>query len=122
MKNGHGTFPVGTKILIVEDESIIAWDIEQIFRDHGVCEILVAPSLRRARMFLAEHAGIGLVLIDLKLGDGSGADLIYDVAAKGIPAIVSTGSDYPDSWRIPVISKPYTTETLIAAAVSAIKT
>ena len=121
MQNRYCTFPTGAKILIVEDESIIAWDVEQIFRDRGVREVLVAPSLRQARISLAEHPDIGLVLIDLKLGDGSGTDLIDDLAAKGIPAIVTTGYDYQSGGRVPVVSKPYAAETLVATALNAIK-
>jgi DNA-binding NtrC family response regulator len=122
MDTQRGTFPAGTKILVVEDESIIAWDVEQIFRDLGAREILVAPSLRLARAHLAAHPDIGLVLIDLKLEDGSGAGLIDEAAAKGIPAVVTTGYDYCGGGRVPVVSKPYAAETLVAAALNAIKT
>ena len=44
-------------ILIVEDELIIAWDVEQAFRDSGVTNVLVASSLKLACLLLSSHAG-----------------------------------------------------------------
>ncbi len=121
MKQQCDIFPAGLTILVVEDESIIAWDVEQLLRDHGASEVLIAPSLKKARAFLAGHDGIGLVIVDLKLEDGNGGDLIEETAAKGIPTIITTGYDSFTGGGIPVISKPYGAKTLITAVLCAIK-
>ncbi|MFN0190993.1 MAG: response regulator [Aestuariivirga sp.] len=113
--------PEGTKILVVEDESIIAWDVEQLLRDCGARDVLVAPSLRQARTFLAEHPDVGLILIDLKLEGGSGTDLIPLAQEQGIPVIITTGYDYHGGGHFPVVSKPYSTDDLISAILDAMK-
>jgi DNA-binding NtrC family response regulator len=115
------TFPAAIKILVVEDESIIAWDVEQSLRDRGAGLVLVAPSLRQARLILAEHSDIGLALVDIKLEDGSGADLIDDLILRGVPAIVTTGYDFGGDGRVPVVTKPYAIETLLAVAIKSVK-
>ena len=114
-------FPENAKILIVEDEQIIAWDVESLLRDHGVLRILVASSLQQAREHLAQHNDINLALLDLKLGDGSGLELISSLQQRNIPIVITTGYPVPDAGKIPVLYKPCSPGHLIAMALEAIQ-
>jgi CheY-like chemotaxis protein len=108
------------KVLIVEDEQCIAWDIEHLLRDHGAGHILAANSLVRARELLAQHDDIDLVLLDLKFPDGSGHELVPLLQERQIPIVVTTGDCDPQCGDIPVLYKPYSTGTFLSVVLAAV--
>jgi DNA-binding NtrC family response regulator len=108
------------KILIAEDENMLAWELEELLREFGDPRIFCSPSLRGARETLAAHPDIALVLLDLKLQDGSGEELIVELTAKGIPLIVVTGYSPSESYGVPTLTKPYATAALVGALNSAL--
>jgi DNA-binding NtrC family response regulator len=103
------------KVLIVEDENIIAWDLEELLHEFGVANVLSAASLKQAREALAAHDDINLVLLDLKLQDGHGDELVSELKEKNIPLIVLTGYSPGGSFDFPILSKPYSTQSLLEA-------
>ncbi len=81
-----------THVLLVEDEKAHAELVRRAFEAHRQrFKLTVADSLAAARVCLAE-AGPDLIIIDLRLPDGLGTDLL---AAEGdepaIPLVVMTG-------------------------------
>lgn len=56
----------GIKILIVEDEIIIAKDIEQILIRNGFIDIRIATNYLKAKQIITETA-LDLVLCDINL-------------------------------------------------------
>ncbi len=114
---GHNPI-AGLKVLIVEDEKILALDLESLLTDHGASEILLAGSVREARKILSQHADIAFVLLDLKLPDGCGTEVSAEIDAVGIPSVITTGySDYV-SDSTPVIYKPYSEDKLLMTILS----
>lgn len=81
-----------TRVLIIEDEPIIAMDIEAIVTGLGHSIIGVAATHRQAMAMVAAEAP-GLVLADIQLRDGSsGIDAVSDLLAIApVPAIFITG-------------------------------
>lgn len=81
-----------SRVLIIEDEPIIAMDIEQIVTKlgHGVTGI--ASTQRQALELVATEAP-GLVLADIQLRDGSsGIDAVRHILARqSVPVIFITG-------------------------------
>lgn len=120
-EDARRSFPPDLKVLVVEDESIIALDVEQMLHDHGVRHVYLAASLKQARRLLATSPGIGLAVVDIKLEDGSGMELIAEFTGKGIPVIMATGYDVQDAGSIQVLSKPYSAQVLIRAAFKALE-
>jgi DNA-binding NtrC family response regulator len=106
-------------ILIVEDEQLVAWDIEQTLRDHDFQDIMVATSVRGARDTLESLAGqISLVILDLKLEDGDGAVLIGEFTNRNIAVLVVTGYSCFTHEQVPVLYKPFSTSALLQVMAS----
>jgi response regulator of citrate/malate metabolism len=112
-------------ILIVEDEKLVAWDIEQTLRDHDLLreydfqDIMVSTSVRGARDIIGSLAGqISLVILDLKLEDGDGTVLIDEFMARNIAVLVVTGYSCFKHVQVPVLYKPFSTSALQQAIAS----
>jgi DNA-binding response OmpR family regulator len=103
-------------ILVVEDEPLIALDIEDSLGSLGA-PVRVARSLAEARMVIADGPQPRLVLLDVVLPDGRSFDLARELDSLGIPVLFLTGYDHgiPDTLRhIAVIEKPFSTDILVA--------
>ena len=88
------------KILIVEDDRNIASFLSTILLGAGyLC--VTASSADRARALLESEHGIGLVLLDQNLGEGSTSGLALLTALRqtpnfqSIPVIICTGDTRP---------------------------
>ncbi|WP_310498445.1 response regulator [Sandarakinorhabdus sp.] len=114
------------RVLIIEDEPIIAMDIEAIVGDlgHGVTGIATTHDEAMA-MFHAETPG--LVLADIQLADASsGIDAVRHILAeKAVPVIFITAfperlltGERPEPTFL--ISKPFQTATVQAAIAQAL--
>ena len=105
----------GVSALIVEDENLVAMDVESLLREFGAARVWSTGALAQARRILSENADISIVLLDLKLQDGCGEGLLAELALAGVPVIVTTGYSGFASALAPVIYKPYSTECLLEA-------
>ncbi|MBV1836373.1 GAF domain-containing protein [Acetobacter estunensis] len=109
----------GRRVLVVEDQILIAMETEDILRDHGVSDVCTAASVSEARAFLTDmHSDIAV--LDLNLGEGTSLDLAVLLRARGIPFIFATGygnrGGIPDAFAdVPLVHKPYTGSGLIKA-------
>ena len=110
-----------TSVLIIEDEPLIAMDLEQIVRDLGHDVAGVATTHEDA-VAAFENSDAGLVLADIQLADGSsGIDAVQDILAIApVPAIFITA--FPEKLltghRVEptfLISKPFGRNTVRAA-------
>jgi DNA-binding NtrC family response regulator len=109
-------------VLIIEDEILVAWDIEQILRENGYCDIIHAASLKDTRDLMQSSAHhIALAILDLKLEDGDATDLIDEFSECGIAVVVITGYSGFTHARVPVIHKPFETKNLLEAVLASLK-
>lgn len=102
-------------ILIVEDEMIIALDIQDTVSERGHRAIL-AGTLSAAQRLL-EARGVDLAILDYHLKDGSTDDLMRQLRDAGIPFIICSGTtktvvDFPNA---PLLAKPFNSDTLLEA-------
>ena len=107
--------PQPLTILVVEDEPLIALDIEDALTTLGVT-VRLARSIAEARRSLAAVPQPDLVLLDVVLPDGSSFELAQEILAKGMPLVFLTGYDHgiPEELRaVTVVDKPFSTEALI---------
>ena len=104
------------RILVVEDEMIIALDMESTLTDLGH-EVVIATTTAEAIL----HSGdIDLAIVDYHLKDGKTDEVAMELRRKGVPFIVCSGSAglqelgevFDDMTFLP---KPFTTDGLIGA-------
>ena len=109
---------MGLKVLLVEDEGLVAMMMEDFLADLG-CEVVGSCDSVRSAMAWLEAATDPLdgAVLDVNLG----GDLVYPVAeilaARGVPFAFATGyGALPDSrfGGAPVLNKPVSLEKLDA--------
>ncbi len=105
----------GCSILVVEDEPLIAMDIEQAFArcDAGVA---IATIVKDALQIVDD--GFALGVLDHGLLDGPGTELYEQMRTLGVPFIIYTGHEVPAGARNGgvVVPKPAMPEELRAVA------
>ena len=105
------------RILVVEDEALVAMLVEDALLDAGFAMIGPARSVAQAMASLDEETPDAVVL-DLNLGGETSLGVADALIARGIPFVVATGygaAGLPESHRhVPVLPKPYDPGDLIA--------
>lgn len=87
---------VATTVLIVEDEPIIAWDLERLVEDLGHSVVEHARTRDEAVAMALQHRP-GLILTDIRLADGSsGIDAIHDILQSFEAAVIFITA-YPET-------------------------
>lgn len=111
-------------VLIVEDESIIAKDLEFIVADQGH-RVVGAACTHDEAVSLAFKARPSVIIADVRLADGSSGVAAVDEMLKNVDAAVIFVTAVPQWLRTGevepffVIPKPYTVEAIRAAVAQA---
>lgn len=105
-------------ILIVEDEMLVACEMEAILEEHGYRCAGVVPDLTAAARFLGVR--LDLALVDLNLRDGfTGPQIGEQLSRAGIPVIFVTANPgllgQGIAGTVGVLTKPTDAETLLRA-------
>lgn len=99
----------GYRILIVEDEALIALDLSCALEDLRAVVVGSVNNLADARKLVCE-ATIDCAVLDVQLGGESVAALIPELDARHIPRVFMTAhseQDLPEAWTAwPVLEKP----------------
>ena len=108
----------GSRILVVEDEFILAWELERELYAAGCASVklvtLVEEALRELRFWQPDG-----VLLDLRMRDGLSSLPVADVLdERGVPFVIVTGQApdvVSDRHRDrPFLNKPCPTATILA--------
>ena len=114
----------GHRILIVEDEIVVAMDLVSIIRDAGAEVVGPAMSVREALRLIESHE-ITAAVVDVNLGKEDSLPVARRLDAAGIPFVFHTGNGDKLSaspWpQAPIIKKPAAPEKLIAAVAAVAK-
>ncbi|HVQ10017.1 MAG TPA: response regulator [Allosphingosinicella sp.] len=105
------------RILIVEDEPLVAFDNEYMLKDAGY-EIVATVDSHADAALAIESEQIDLVLTDISLsGEGDGTDVARAAAARGIAVLFVTGNCIEEAKALALgcLAKPYTEKLLLAA-------
>ena len=109
---------LGRRILVVEDEALIAMMLEDCLRDAGAT-VLGPVANRQDALAELRHQRPDVVLLDLQLGTESALPLALHLQASGIPFIICTGFGNPGLppglTPLLVLTKPLEMEALLAA-------
>jgi DNA-binding NarL/FixJ family response regulator len=120
--------PASPRVLIVEDEYLLALQSEMSLRDAGYEVIGIAVTALEA-VELARSQRPDLVIMDVRLsGDRDGIDAAIEIHRKvGIRCVFATAHGDAETLRraeaaapIGWIAKPYTAEQLVASMVKAL--
>lgn len=108
----------GMKVLVVEDEALVALMLEDMLADFGCVVAGSAETVAKALSLIAGASGIDAAILDVHIG----GEMVFPVADalldRRVPFVFSTGfgpadlgSRYPDSL---LLAKPYPPEALAA--------
>jgi DNA-binding response OmpR family regulator len=106
-----------TRLLLVEDEPLVAFDNEHALSDAGFEIVATVDRAAAAIAALADGEAIDLVVADVRLADGSGVDVARAAHAVGVPVLFVTGQrpsgaeGLAEGW----LAKPYGPRDLAAA-------
>jgi CheY-like chemotaxis protein len=107
-----------TRVLIVEDEAIIAMTAEDMLEQMGFVVAGIASTFDQA-MSAAEQGGFDVALLDINLNGVSSLPVADRLLEKGMSFVFATG--YGSAGRgalhgdVPLVAKPYRIEALAAA-------
>ncbi|MEM7636056.1 MAG: response regulator, partial [Pseudomonadota bacterium] len=111
--------PVFERVLVVEDNMIIALDAEMIMSDLGSAQVDIAASVGQAQDLLQLHQ-YDFALLDVNLGDQTSEKIADILVERSQPFVFATGygelreleGKYKD---VPVVQKPYEKDDLVEA-------
>ncbi len=107
------------RVLVVEDEAMIALLIEDMLADLGCAVVGPAHGLAEGLEIARGAAGVDAALLDVNLNGESVFALADELRAQGVPMVFSTG--YGDvalreiDKGAPVIQKPFRAQELAEA-------
>jgi DNA-binding response OmpR family regulator len=105
----------GRLILIVEDEPLIAMEIQQAF-EHAGARVARASTLREA-LPLVEKYGVAAAILDHALSDGDCASLCERLKERGVPFVIHSGYSKIDGVGSDalLVPKPASPQVLVSA-------
>ncbi len=114
----------GARILVVEDEPFIAFDLKMAIEDAGAIAIGPAATIAEALDLIAADFPQGAIL-DVNLPDGTIAAVLAVLAGKA-SIVVHTGVGLPPEIRaqhpdVPVFTKPTDPTVLLSHVTAALK-
>ena len=114
-QNGSNGLLQGVRVLLVEDETLVAMLLEDMISDLGGTVVGSASRVSRAlEMVQDPGCGIDLAVLDVNLGGEEVFPVASALAERSVPFAFSTGygnAGLPDAWRSrPTLQKPFTQE------------
>ena len=109
----------GKRILVVEDDALIAVDYHFQLREVGAQPQAYEPTSKAALDYLATH-DIDAAIVDYRLRDGTCEQVLKSLRSRDIPFVIVTGCAFEMRGNLEsphVLSKP-TTPTDIWSALS----
>ena len=110
------------RVLIIEDESLVAMLLETVLEDLGCTPIGPAATVDEGLRLIENHDP-DAALLDVNVAGHQVFPAAEALKAKGVPFVFSTGygeGGLPDEWRgHPTIQKPFTEATVRTALMKA---
>jgi len=106
-----------TRLLLVEDEPLVAFDNEHVLTDAAYEIVATVDRVADAVDVIASGAPIDLVLVDVSLADGSGIAVARAAGERGVPVLFVTGNCPVEAPEVAsgCLSKPYAPRDLLSA-------
>lgn len=110
------------KVLVVEDEALLAMSLQDMLTDMGAHTVGPALSIEKA-LRLAEEGEFDVALLDLNLSGRSSYQVADIVRERAVPYVFVTGYGKVDTGHhaaAPMIQKPFQPEQIKAALSNAL--
>ena len=108
----------GRRVLVVEDEALVAMLVEDALLDAGAEVVGPVATVAEALLLLKGQLPEAAVL-DLNLAGETSTPVADELARRGVPFVVATGYGAdglpPGHANVPVLAKPYDPADLTAA-------
>ncbi len=106
----------GRSVLVVEDQLIIALDLEMLLREQGALDVQLCGSADEALKCLASDPP-DVAILDVNLGSKTSFPVAKELQRLGVPFIFATGYsnevEFPRELRsVPLVGKPYCADTM----------
>jgi DNA-binding NtrC family response regulator len=107
----------GTRVLLVEDEAIIALDLADTFASAGADVVGPVSSVREA-LRLLDGAVVDTALLDFNVADGEVTPVLDLLISRGVPVVIYTGRGLPEALsarhpNLSVLRKPLSTARIV---------
>jgi CheY-like chemotaxis protein len=100
------------RVLVVEDESLVAMLLETILEDMGCSPVGPAATVDEGLAFVADGGHLDAALLDVNVAGRQVFPVAEALRARGVPFVFSTGygeGGLPEAWRgQATIQKPFT--------------
>ncbi len=108
------------RVLLVEDEALEAFDTEHFLNGEGFTIVATVDSVADALAWIETDPDIDLVLLDVRLADGSGIDVARAAKARGVEVLFVTGDCPAEARALGAgwLAKPYPQRDLLGAIVA----
>ena len=107
------------RVLLIEDNMIIALDTEEMLKELGVGEIMVSGSVTQALRAI-EKERPEFAVLDFNLGEESSEPVARELVRMGVPFVLATGYsakevDFEELGARAILKKPYDKSDLAKA-------
>ena len=104
----------GLVILVIEDEPLVALDVQQAFEDAGAT-VVVARTLA-ASLLAVEDNSVSAAIVDHALGDGDSSEICERLKERSVPFIIYSGFAHLDGACADAkhVNKPASPSVLVA--------
>jgi CheY-like chemotaxis protein len=115
----------GRTILVVEEEFLIALDIQRILETHGTGQMLFARTAEEAHDLEAHWPSVGLAIVEIRHDGAPSLALVRRLRDAGVAVVLNTVDSalrrgHPEFPDVPVAVKPMAEEDLLAAIEQAV--
>lgn len=116
-------------MLLVEEEVLIAMDVEQICQGHGAASVRTVSTAVAVEALCADEnavADVDAAILDVKIGSLLTMELARKLEERNVPFVFATGYARSDPFftafpDVAVVTKPYAAVDLMGALAAAIR-
>ena len=113
----------GRRVLVVEDESLVAMLLETILEDMGCLPVGPASTVEEGLAMAVDDERLDAALLDVNVAGREVFPIANALRERGVPFVFSTGygeGGLPDDWRgHPTVQKPFTENAIREALMKA---
>ena len=123
MPSPETTLP-NLRVFMVEDEALVALNLEDMLLDLGCTLVASAMHIEAALDIIAQGLSVDVAILDVNLGGQPVFPVAEKLAEAGVTIVFATGygrGGLPEEWRDrQVLQKPYTQDEVAACLQAAV--